>query len=77
MAVVQFQWGGDRLEAVACVARLRSGESAMLSVTDECRGWDGDMAQCGKLYPVPYEEIYPAPYKQCGGNGRRVKEVAN
>jgi hypothetical protein len=30
-----------------------SGESATLSVTDECRVWDGDMRQCRKLYPVP------------------------
>ena len=31
----------------------RSGESATLSVTDECRVWDGDMRQCRQLYPVP------------------------
>jgi hypothetical protein len=30
----------------------------MLSVTDECRGRDGDTAQCRKLHPVPHEDAF-------------------
>jgi hypothetical protein len=33
----------------------RSGESATLSVTDECQGWNGDIGQCRKLNPVPHK----------------------